>query len=143
MSYTYFEEEAAADAAFRARGLTREALFVAAADATLNVMVEDLESIQAVTTRNIHAEESTCEMLLFSLLQELIYYKDAQYLLLRVKSVSIKEDGDKYVLDAEAYGEEIDPSRHPLNADVKAVTLYRFSVAERASGWEAYVVLDI
>lgn len=143
MNYTYFEEDAIADVAFRARAPTREELFIAAADATMNVMVEELDSIQSVVTRKVHAEEDSLEMLLFDLLQELIYYKDAQYLLLRITHVSIQQENQTYILDADAHGEEIDPKRHPLSADVKAVTLYHFSLTEAPSGWEAYAVLDV
>ncbi|MFO7907538.1 MAG: archease [Planctomycetota bacterium] len=143
MDYSYFEEDSLADVAFRARADNRESLFVAAADATMNVMVENLDSVQPAVRRAIHAEEASCEMLLFNLLQTLIYYKDAESLLLRVTRVSIKQANDAFVLDAESQGEEMDPKRHSLNTDVKAVTLSRFSVSEDSSGWEAYVVLDV
>ena len=43
MPYTYLEEIAIADIAFRATGKTEEEVFAAAADATVNVMVEDLD----------------------------------------------------------------------------------------------------
>ena len=46
MPYTYLEEIAIADIAFRATGKTQEELFAAAADATVNVMVEDLATIR-------------------------------------------------------------------------------------------------
>ena len=47
------------------------------------------------------------------------------------------------VLEAEARGEPLDPLRHRLQADVKAVTLHRLRVEQTARGWEASVVLDI
>lgn len=143
MDPEYIEEESLADVAFRVRAGTREALFVAAADATLKVMVEDLDSVQPMVSRTVHAREESCEMLLFNLLQTLIYYKDAESLLLKVRHVCVKQEDDTFVLDAELHGEEMDPKRHPLSTDVKAVTLYRFSVSESSSGWEAYVVLDV
>ena len=42
MPYEYLEDVATADIAFRAWEPTLEGVFVAAADATMNVMVEDL-----------------------------------------------------------------------------------------------------
>ena len=45
MAYRYLEDIAIADVAFEAWGKSREALFRAAAEATLNVMVGDLDSV--------------------------------------------------------------------------------------------------
>jgi len=83
------------------------------------------------------------DMLLFELLQELIFYKDAERLLLRVPEVKIGEQSGQFWLSAEACGEEIDPSRHDMIVDVKAVTLHRFKVGRAAGGWEAFVILDV
>ena len=42
-----------------------------------------------------------------------------------------------------AWGEAIDPGRHRLRVDVKAVTLHGFSVQSTTDGWEAGVILEI
>jgi len=105
--------------------------------------VEDLGKIRDLRRVPIRVEAATEELLLFQLLQELIYHKDAERLLLRVPAVRIERRDEGYTLSAEAYGEELDPDRHSLLADVKAVTLYRFRVAPVAGGWEATVVLDV
>ncbi len=143
MPYQYLEDIATADVAFEARGDTVEDMFVAAADATMNVMVEDLNTIADRQRRIIHVEADAVDMLLFQLLQELIYYKDAERLLLRVPSVHIQRQNDGFSLSAEAYGEELDPDQHELLVDVKAVTLHRFQVQQTESGWKAMVILDI
>ena len=142
-SYRFRDDIAVADAAFEARGETLEDLFVAAADATMNTMVEDLGKIRDRRRVPIRVDASAEDLLLFHLLQELIYYKDAERLLLRVPAVRIERTDRGLVLTAEAFGEELDPARHSLMADVKAVTLYRFRVAQIAGGWEATVVLDV
>jgi len=80
---------------------------------------------------------------LFQLLQELIFFKDAEKLLLRVKEIRIRRLEDRFTLEAKARGEELDPSRHDLVVDVKAVTLHRFQVEQTAQGWKATVILDI
>lgn len=143
MPYRYLENMATADVAFQAWGDTMEDMFVAAADATVNVMVEDLHTIADREHRMIHVEADAIDMLLFQLLQELIYYKDAERLLLRVPSVHIQRQNDHVRLSAEAYGEELNPYRHELIVDVKAVTLHRFQVEQTESGWRAMVILDI
>jgi SHS2 domain-containing protein len=143
MPYRYLENIATADVAFQAWGDTMEDMFVAAADATVNVMVEDLNTIADREHRIIHLEADAIDMLLFQLLQELIYYKDAERLLLRVPSVHIQRQNDQFKLSAEAYGEELNPCKHELIVDVKAVTLHRFQVEQTESGWRAMVILDI
>ncbi|RMG44872.1 MAG: archease [Acidobacteria bacterium] len=143
MPYRYLDDIATADVAFEAWGPTLEELFVAAAAATMNVMVEDLNTIAHREHRTIQVEADAVDMLLFEFLQELIYYKDAQRLLLRVSQVRIDRRDDHFLLQAEAYGEEIDPRKHELLVDVKAVTLHRFQVERTADGWRAMVILDI
>lgn len=143
MPYQYLEDIATADVAFEARGDTVEDMFVAAADATMNVMVEDLNTIADRQRRIIHVEADAVDMLLFQLLQELIYYKDAERLLLRVPEVHIQRQNHHFKLSAEAYGEELNSDQHELLVDVKAVTLHRFQVEQTESGWRAMVILDI
>ena len=141
--YRYLEEIATADVAFEARGVTLEETFLAAADATLNTMVEEIGTVAPRERRVFSLAAESLDLLLFELLQELVYHKDAGRLLLRVREVRIEETGSGYRLDAEAMGEAIDPGRHPLLADVKAVTLHRLSVEKSPPGWRAVVVLDV
>jgi SHS2 domain-containing protein len=142
-SYRYLENIATADIAFEARGDTLEDLMVAAADATMNVMVDDLDSIIDRVRRPIAVQAAEPDMLLYALLEELVYRKEAERLLLRVPHVTIDERDGAYALNAEAYGEMLDPARHDLLVDVKAVTLHRFLVERTDFGWRAVVVLDI
>jgi SHS2 domain-containing protein len=143
MPYEFVDELTVADIAFRAWGRDVEETFVAAADAVLNAMVEDLETIQPQETRVLNVEHEALDLLLFNFLQELVYYKDAEQLLLRVQQLRIADDGQPYTLQATAAGERIDPERHHMQVDVKAVTLHRFALTQTEAGWEAAVVLDI
>jgi len=143
MPYQYLEDVATADVAFKVWGSTIEEMFVAAADASMNVMVEDLASIMMREHRALNLEAESIDMLLFELLQELIFYKDAEQLLLRVPQVFIQQKNKHFTLKAEAYGEVLDPQKHDLNVDVKAVTLHRFRVEKTGEGWKATVILDI
>jgi protein archease len=118
-------------------------LFCAAADATMNVMIENLESIEVRESREIRLENEKIDMLLFDFLQELIYFKDAERLLLRVSEVRIDEKENRYLLRGTAGGEKLDPTRHEQRCDVKAVTLHHFQVAQQDGGWKATVILDI
>lgn len=143
MPYRYLPDIATADVAFEAVGSTLEEMFAAAADATMNVMVADLQTIALTERRSLKVEADAVDMLLFELLQELIFYKDAHLLLLRVPAVQIERHGEIFSLTAEAAGEQIDPLKHDLVVDVKAVTLHLFQVEQTSTGWKALVILDI
>ena len=143
MPYEFLDDIAIADIAFTAWGPTLEETFVAAADAVVSAMVDNLDSIQPQEERPLRIEHDQLDLLLFNFLQELIYYKDADQLLLRVPQVDIVKTAGKHVLQASAWGEKLDPTRHRLEVDVKAVTLHRFQLEQTDQGWNALVVLDV
>jgi len=143
MPYKFLEEIGTADIAFEAIGRDLPELFRDAADATMNVMIDNLDAIEPRETRNIELSNEKIDMLLFDFLQELIYFKDAERLLLRTREVRIDERDQKCFLKAEAAGEPLDAARHHQRADVKAVTLHDFSVEKEDGGWKARVLLDI
>lgn len=143
MPYQYLDDVATADIAFEAYGQSKEEMFIAASDALMNVMVEDLGTITERLWREVSVEAETLEMLLFQFLQEFIFYKDAEQLLLRAARMRFKEQKGMWMVTARAYGEMLDPRKHPLNVDVKAVTMHQFEVSEINGEWKARVVLDI
>src|SRR5438045_6169631 len=143
MPYKYLEDIATADIAFEATGRDLPELFRDAADATTNVMIDNLNSIEPRETRQIELSNGKLDMLLFDLLQELIFLKDAQRLLLRTADMQITEKDEAYFLKATAMGEQLDAERHHQRADVKAVTLHDFFVEQHEGGWKARVLLDI
>ena len=130
MPYEFVDELTVADIAFRAWGDDLEETFVAAADAVMNAMVENIEVIQPHVMRFLNVEDEALEMLLFNFL-------------LRIQELHIVHDQQPYNLQATVVGEPIDPDRHHMRVDVKAVTLHHFSLTQTERGWEAIVVLDI
>jgi SHS2 domain-containing protein len=143
MPYHYLEEVGTADIAFEATGRDLPELFAAAADATMNVMIDNLDAIESRETRQIELSNDNIEMLLFDFLQELIYFKDAKRLLLRARETQIDQKEKAYFLKAKVAGERLDDERHHQRADVKAVTLHGFSVRKHDDNWKARVLLDI
>jgi SHS2 domain-containing protein len=142
MPYRYMEDIAIADAAFEAWGHSVEEMLMAAAEAALCVMISNPACIGDSVVRKFRIEEPELDMLLLQLLQELIYYKDAESLLLRVRSLRAEKEPDRWTASIEACGEPIDPEKHELATDVKAVTLHRLKVEQSDKGWSATVVLD-
>ena len=143
MPYRFMETIATADIAFEASGFTLEEMFVEAAEATLNVMVNDPSAITRHETITIVLENDDVDMLLFDFLGELIYLKDTRRLLLRVQNIAIKRGDGVVELAVTLGGEKIDPARHHLNVDVRAVTMHLFEVTKTDDRWRATVVLDI
>ena len=106
-------------------------------------MIDNLDGISRVRRCQIELSNDNIDMLLFDLLQELIFLKDAERLLLRIREVQIAEKDENYFVKATAEGEPLDAERHHQRADVKAVTLHDFSVERTEGGWKARVLLDI
>ena len=78
MPFHYLEDIGTADIAFEATGRDLPELFTSAANATMNVMIENLDTIEPREMRRIELENDEIDMLLFDFLQELIYFKDAE-----------------------------------------------------------------
>jgi len=143
MPYKYLDNIAIADAAFQATGSTLEEMFTSAADATMNVMVADLNTIAEHHQKIIQLTDDALDMLLFQFLQEFVFYKDAEQLLLRPQTLKITHTSPTYTLTAQLSGSTANPQIHDLVTDIKAVTLHRLNVEKTKSTWTATVVLDI
>jgi len=143
MPYEFLDDIAIADIAFRATGEDLPELFQTAGDAVINTMIDNLEAIAPHQSRTFQLENDALDMLLFNFLEEFIYYKDSEQLLLRAQQVEIEEKPEGYHLMAIAKGEPLDPERHQQRVDVKAVTLHRFQLQQTDEGWMALVILDI
>ena len=131
------------DIAFEATGKSPEELFTASCDAVTNVMIDNLEDLEPQIERGIEISESSLEMLLYQFLNEIVYYKDSEELLLRCREMTIVFQDKNYRLNAVVYGSMIDRSRHRLKTDIKAVTLYNLKVIQNPGWWHCVVVVDV
>lgn len=143
MSYRYLEDVAIADLAFEARGATLADAFASAVEATLGVMIEDPQSVGRELRREFSVQDDSADLLLFQLLQEVVYCKDAEQVLFHCPMPRVDREGSMWYLSAELVGERMDPVRHTLLLDVKAVTLHMLSVQPVGEEWVARVVLDV
>lgn len=143
MPYCYREDIATADVAFDAWGETREELFASAADALLRTMTAAPQEVAQLEEITVRLEDDEPDLLLWSFLQELVFQKDARRLLLHPCRLAIGDRGGTVTLDATLRGEPLDPARHRLLVDVKAVTLHRLRLVREDNLWKATVVLDV
>jgi SHS2 domain-containing protein len=143
MPYRFLEHVAIADVAFEAEERTLPELLRSSALALTDTMIANRERMEWDTTRFFDIEAPDPEMLLYRFLQELVFYKDAERLLFRDFEPEIVQEVPWMVLRVKAYGEVIDPDKHELLADVKAVSLHKFTVRKIGSGWRVEAVLDV
>lgn len=148
MPYTYLEDRSIADAAFKAWGRTLEELFKSCADALLAVMVSNPDHIQPAEEKIIQLEADSIELLLHNFLQEILYFKDAHQLFLKIKEIKIEMVEDStarftWSLSVKLAGESIELHEEDLLADVKGITFHDFSVEKKNNLWEAIVVVDV
>jgi SHS2 domain-containing protein len=137
-----FVEGAPGDLTFVAQGPTLEAAFVAAGRAFLAATVEMPDAVEHREHRSIVLEEPDLELLLVRFLNELVYLRDAEELLMHPEQIEIVRDGCMK-LRAKLAGERIDPLRHPLASEVKAATVHGLRVGRTTDGWTATATLDV
>ena len=143
MPFEYLEQSVTSDVTFRAWGHSLAELFAAAVAAVTNVMVADLETVRSRARRAVEVTGDALDMLLLRFLDEVVFLKDSDGLLLRAESVTVDTAGTLHRARAVLVGERIDRKHHELVADVKAVTLYGLEVEQRDGLWHARVTLDV
>ena len=139
-----FVEGATSDLAFVAHGPTLNDVFAGAARAMLAATVEDPDSVERCERRSVMLEEPDLELLLLRFLNELVYLRDAEELLLHPDRIAVSQNQNTSArLVGELVGERIDPARHALATDVKAATAHGLRVAPTPGGWTAAATLDV
>jgi SHS2 domain-containing protein len=135
--YETFEHTA--DLGLRVRAPDLDTLFAEAAACLFSAIVEDLDTVQPLQRIDVMIDGADREYLLFDWLRELLYRFDSQHLLLSRFEVHVGDAG----LTAHAWGEPLDPQRHALAHEVKAITYHALKVEQTAEGWLAEVIVDI
>jgi SHS2 domain-containing protein len=129
----------AADIGVRGFGNTPAGAFEQAARA-LTAVVADLDSVQARHVVEIRCESTDPELLLFDWLNALIYDMAVRHMLFSRFDVRI----DSQHLEARAWGENLDLSRHRPAVEIKGATFTELKLAQDAGGrWTAQCVVDV
>jgi SHS2 domain-containing protein len=143
-SFRFLDDIALADSAFEARGSTPSELFTASASAVIETLA-DPRAVAPALTRTVSRHGPNMAELLFDWLADIVYLKDAESLVFRDAACVVATDptGGEWRLEGTLTGEPIDPARHDLRADIKAITKHRYEVRQDNGGWVATVVMDI
>mgnify|MGYP001582001582 FL=1 len=129
--------EHTADIGLAAYGKTLPEAFANAAYGMFSI-IADLRKVREVETRIVEVKEDDAESLLFEWLNSLLYFFDAEMLLLKRFDI-IEFDGRK--LRAACYGEKYDPSRHEIKIGVKSATYHMLKVDKGKN--RVQVIFDI
>jgi len=137
-----FIDAVTSDLSFEARGATLADVFAAAAEALLAATVEHPERVELREQRRLEMTDRHSDLLLMRFLNELIFLRDAEGLMLHARDVSFVSDGELH-LHAELSGEPLDRERHIPASEPKAATPHGLRVEAVAGGWSARCTLDV
>jgi SHS2 domain-containing protein len=127
-----------ADVGIIAHGNSVGEVFINAAYGMFS-LIADLEQVKEKISKEVVAEAPDQEELLVTWLNELIYLFDAEKLIFsKFEIVDLRQTH----LEAVAYGEKIDSSRHNLKTPIKAAT-YHLLKLEYKDGFRAQIILDV
>ena len=135
--YELFEHTA--DLGLRVRCTTLGGLFEEAARALFSVIAANPDSIRPLQKMTFEIAGSRRDDLLFDWLAELLWTFDTHHVLLSQFEVDVRDAG----LTATARGEPLDPGRHEIAVEVKAVTWHALKVQQHPEGWLAEVIVDV
>ena len=135
--FEFFEHTA--DLGLRVRAADLDALFAEAARALFAAVVDNLDAVRPLQRVDVSLTGTDREYLLFDWLKALLYRFDAEHLVFGRFEVRVSAGG----LTGTAWGEPLDPDRHELGHEVKAITYHGLRVEPEAGGWLAEVIVDI
>ena len=132
--------EHTADVLFQAYGSTFNELLLNATLAMCNAVC-DFGSVGQKDSVKIEVSAGNREELLHNFLKEILFKIDTERMLF--SNFKIELDEGKNAVKAELLGEKINPEKHTIKAEVKAVTWHNFWVKKENNKWSCQVLLDI
>ncbi|HJZ94247.1 MAG TPA: archease [Gemmataceae bacterium] len=135
--YEYFEHTA--DLGIRVRAADLNSLFAEAGTALFAAVLDGLDTVRPAQSIDVAIAGAELDYLLFDWLRELLYRFDADHMLFSRFEVVVGESG----LKGTVWGEPINPARHVLSHEVKAITYHGLRVERQGSEWVAEVIVDI
>lgn len=143
VKYRTLEGIATADVAYEVYGKSLAGLFANAAEAVTQTMA-DIETLKPSKNSEFRIQNLELKELLLDFLNKLVFLKDSKQLLFsRFYLIINKLDARRYTLNADMWGEKIDPAKHKLRCDVKAVTRHHLEIKKDKMGYKTIIVLDI
>lgn len=118
-------------------------LFERAAIGMFDVLT-DLSTVQASEPNTVAATGRDREALMVHWLSELNYHHTVNHeLYCDFRVDDIDQAGGAWSLSATVRGEPIDPDRHTVYTEIKAITFHGLEVHETEAGWAVQVIFDM
>jgi SHS2 domain-containing protein len=135
--YELFEHTA--DLGLRVRATDLNTLFVEAAECLFSAVLEDISTVRPLIATTVELTGTDREFLLFDWLRDLLMRCDEDHVVFGKFEVHVRDDG----LTGTAWGEPLDPTRHLLAHEVKAITYHELKVEKTLDGWLTEIIVDI
>ena len=132
-----------ADLGLRVRAASLEELLADAGRGLLAMHVANPEAVRPVQTKTIELTADEPTYLLFDWLSELLFAFESDRLLLAEFEISVEGATPPLRLRAVCRGEPMDPARHVMDHEVKAITYHGLQVERQDGMWFAEVIVDI
>jgi SHS2 domain-containing protein len=140
MGFEYLDHTA--DLAVRAWGSTAGEAFAEAGLGLVGAMVR-LDQVRPAERRAFSLRNSSLALLLVDWLSAIVAEKDTSGLVFTRMTARVSEEAGESRLEAEAWGEPLDPSRHRAMLEVKGISLLGLSVRVEGALWVARYVADV
>jgi SHS2 domain-containing protein len=135
--YEIFEHTA--DMGIRVRADSLNALFADAARGLFSVLVANHDAVRTTKEMAFQLDGDNLEELFHDWLAELL----STFYTRRLAFAEFHVQVNPKRLTATARGEPIDPGRHEIEVEVKAVTWHALKVEQLPEGWLAEVIVDV
>ena len=138
-NYTFFDHTA--DIGVEVTGRTRKELFVNAAAALFDVMIESKTGEKSAKQhKKITIEGADAADLLINFLRELLYlFNGENFITVRCEIIQFANKE----LQARLTGESFNSKKHLIKTEIKAVTYSGLTVERVKAGWRARVIFDV
>lgn len=103
-------------------------------------VIGELDNVQPLKKIEIAVEADDLERLFVSWLSELNFRHITEELFFCKFKIMTFEN---YKLTARVWGEPIDPKRHIVHTEIKAVTYHHLRIEQKETGWEAQFIFDM
>jgi SHS2 domain-containing protein len=127
------------DIGIEAHGSTCAEAFGRAAAALIALLL-DPSTVEATDHRAVSVHATDVEQLLIRWLSEILYLYDGRGYVAKEFRIAVCTPTH---LEATILGEPVQPERHTMRMDIKAVTYHQLAVWQDGQGWGVRVFLDI
>ena len=128
-----------ADMGVRGLGVTRQEAYVQAA-LGLTALTVDLDTIEPCTRVTVTCNEANPELLLVAWLNAILFEMGTRHMVFARFNIVLEPAG----LEAELWGEVLNPVKHRLGTEVKAATYAALRVEQEPAGqWMAQCIVDM